>query len=91
METVIFKIDGKLKKAAQKRARLEGISLTDYYRSATKSFVDGQSNVGFVSEERFNAKTTREIRQALKEIKQGKGLSPAFSNAEEAINYLKSL
>lgn len=91
MDTVIFKIDKKLKEKAQKEAKKGGFSLSDYYRQATVSLVEGQSRVGFVQEEKFNAKTAREIRQALKEIKQGKGLSPGFDNVEDAINYLKNL
>jgi len=34
-------------------------------------------------EERFNAKTAREIRAAIKDIKAGRNLSPAFSTVEE--------
>jgi transcription elongation GreA/GreB family factor len=40
-------------------------------------------------EENFNAKTQREINRALKEIEEGKGLSPLFSNARDAITWLK--
>ena len=47
---VIFKIDDKLKKAAQKRAAKEGITLSDFYKSATKSFVEGKVNIGITSE-----------------------------------------
>ncbi len=42
----MFKIEDKLKKAAQKRAKNEGITLSDFYQSATKSFVEGRINVG---------------------------------------------
>ena len=38
---VIFKMDKKLKEAAQAKAKKEGISLADLYKSATKSYVDG--------------------------------------------------
>jgi len=43
---IMFKIEDKLKKAAQKRAKKEGITLSDFYQSATKSFVEGRMNVG---------------------------------------------
>jgi hypothetical protein len=43
---IMFKIEDKLKKAAQKRARKEGITLSDFYQSATKSFVEGRMSVG---------------------------------------------
>lgn len=48
---IMFKIDDKLKKAAQKKAKEEGITLSDFYQSATKSFVDGKMTVGVVFEE----------------------------------------
>ena len=43
---IMFKIEDKLKKAARKRAKKEGITLSDFYQSATKSFVEGRMNVG---------------------------------------------
>ncbi len=46
----MFKIEGKLKKAAQKRAKKEGITLSDLYQFATRSFVDGRLNVGLTME-----------------------------------------
>lgn len=41
--------------------------------------------------ENFNASTQKMIKRELKEIKEGKNLSPAFTNAKDAIDYLKSL
>ena len=43
---IMFKIDSKIKKAAQKKAKKEGITLSDFYQSATKSFVEGRINIG---------------------------------------------
>lgn len=91
MDTVIFKIDKKLKLAAQKKARIRGISLTDFYKSATQSFVGGELDMGIIIRPQLNAKTVRELKKISKDIKKGKNLSPAFNNAEDAINYLKSL
>ncbi len=48
---IMFKIEDKLKKAAQKRAKKEGITLSDFYQSATKSFVEGRMNMGITIEE----------------------------------------
>ena len=45
---VIFKIDEKLKKAAQAKAKREGISLADLYKYITKSYVDGAIGVGLI-------------------------------------------
>ena len=88
MDTVIFKIDKKLKERAQKQAKKGGFSLSDYYRSVTISLAEGKSTIGLIQEEHFNTKTAREIRQALKDIKEGKNLSPAFKTVEEMKKYL---
>jgi len=87
---VIFKVDKKMKERAQKQAKIGGFSLSDYFRFTTKSLAEGKTAVSFVQEEKFNAKTAREIRQALKDIKEGKNLSPAFKTVEEMKKYLMS-
>ena len=89
MDTVIFKIDKKLKQAAQKRAKAKGISLTDFYKSATQSFVGGKLDVGLIIQPQFNAKTLRELTKISQDIKERKNLSPRFTNAHDAIEYLK--
>jgi len=92
MDTVTIKIDKKIKKVAQEQAKRQGISVASLFASKiTTFFTPTYSNNDYRPDEKFNAKTAREIRQALKEIKQGKGLSPGFDNARDAINYLKSL
>ena len=88
---VIFKIDKKLKKRAMREAKNKGIALSDVLKMATKAFADGELNVGLVREEKFNAKTRKEIESALRDIKAGRNLSPSFDNAKDAINYLKNL
>ena len=90
---VIFKIDNKLKIAAQKKAKKEGISLSDVYKSATQSFIDGSFNVGlfYYGTVTPNAKTARELRQSDRDIKSGRGLSPVFTDTKKAIEYLHSL
>ncbi len=89
MDTVIFKIDKKLKQAAQKQAKKGGFSLSDYYRSVTIPLAEGKSRIGLIREEQLNAKTVRELLKISKDIKEGKNLSPVFDNVEDAINYLK--
>jgi hypothetical protein len=92
MDTIIFKIDKKLKEKAQKQAKKGGFSLTDYYRNVTVPLAEGKVTMGVIpqKEEKFNAKTAREMRQALKDIKEGKNLSPAFKTIEEMKKYLMS-
>ena len=90
---VIFKIDEKLKKAAQVKAKKQGISLSDFYKSATRSFVAGTSNaeVVFYPTITPNAKTGKELLRARKEIKAGIGLSPVFHSTEEMDRHLDNL
>ena len=88
---VIFKIDKKLKAQAMKKAQKEGLPFGVVLKLATKAFVDGNLNVGLVKEERFNAKTAREIDQAIKDIKAGRNLSPVFTSAKEMDEHLSKL
>jgi len=74
-----------------KRAQTEGIPLSSILKLATKAFADGQLNIGLVEKEEFNQKTRKMLTRELKEIEQGKNLSPKFDNAKDAIAYLKSL
>ncbi len=86
---VIFKIDRKIKDQAMKKARGEGIAFASVLKLATKAFISGDLDIALVEKEEFNLKTRREIRQAMKDIAHGKNLSPAFNNANDAIEYLK--
>ena len=48
---IMFKIEDKLKKAVQKKAKEEGITISDFFKSAAKSFVEGRMKVGIILEE----------------------------------------
>lgn len=87
---VIFNIDQKLKGHAMKKARSEGMPFASVLKLATKAYVDGEFDIGIISNQPFNQKTRHEISQALSDIKIGKGLSPRFKNAREVMAYLKS-
>lgn len=88
---VIFNIDQKLKVSAMKKAQREGMPFASVLKLATKAYVDGQFDIGIISNQHFNQKTSREISQALKDIEAGRGLSPRFKNAREAMAYLKTV
>ena len=90
METVIFKVEGKIKNKAQKQAKASGFSLSDYYRRATYSLANGEVTMEIVNRPRLNAKTRRELIKISKDAREGKNLSPVFSNIEDAINYLEN-
>ena len=90
---IIFKIDSKLKKAAQAKAKKAGISLSQVYKSATKSFIEGELDVGLVYYGTLtpNAKTGKELLQARKDFEQGKNMSPAFTDMKKMDEYLRNL
>jgi len=87
---IIFRIDKKVKDKAMKKAEREGVPFASVLKFATKAYADNQLNVGIFPEERFNAKTRRELDRALKDIREGKDISPMFQTAEAAIAYLKA-
>jgi len=87
---VIFKIDKKLKEKAMAKAQHDGIAFASVLKFATKAFVDGDFTLGLVGGEKFNAKTGREVKSALKNISQEKNISPGFTSAKDAIKFLKA-
>lgn len=87
---VIFKVDKKLKQEALKKAQKEGMAFSTVLKLATKAYVEGELGISLTQPEEFNAATRKELRQALKDIKAGRNLSPGFDNVEDAIKYLKS-
>ena len=87
---VIFNLDKKLKDQAMKKAQGQGLPFGAILKLATKAYVEGTLDVGFVSNEEFNPPTRKSIDKALKDIKEGKNLSSDFKSAKEAIAYLKS-
>ena len=73
------------------KAQNEGIPFASILKLATKAFVENQLNVGLVGKEEFNLRTRKMIARELKDIEKGKNMSPGFSNAKDAIAYLKKL
>ena len=89
MDTVIFKIDKKLKAKAQKQAKKGGFSLSDYYRHATVSLAEGESVVGIIDRPKLKNKVIRELLKISKDIKEGKNISPTFTSVEEMKKFLE--
>lgn len=87
---VIFKIDKKLKEKAMAKAQHQGIAFASVLKLATKAFVEGDLALGLVGSEKFNAKTAREVKRALKDISRGKNLSSGFTSTKDAIKFLKA-
>ena len=76
---VIFNVDSALKEKAMKKAKREGIPFSVVLNMAVKEFVADRMHVGLIGD--FNAKTSRDIRSAIRDIKKNghKNLSPKFS------------
>ncbi|OGJ08257.1 hypothetical protein A3I95_03120 [Candidatus Nomurabacteria bacterium RIFCSPLOWO2_02_FULL_44_12] len=55
----MFKIDAKVKKVAQKKAKLLGIALSDFLQSATRDFATGRFTMGI--QENWNSKAKRSL------------------------------
>jgi len=85
---VVFKVDPKIKAKAMRRAKHDGVPFASVLKMMTEAFAEGEYSVKLVKEEKFNAKTARELRSALKDIEKGKDLSPAFTNMNDAIRWL---
>lgn len=85
---VIFTIDSQIKEHAMKQARRDGVPFSTVLKLAAKAYADGKLRLTVSDVPSFNETTRKEIEQALKDIKKGKNLSPAFTSAEDAIVYL---
>lgn len=88
---VIFKIDKKLKEKAMRKSRNEGIAFSSVLKLATKAFVKGDLGISIAPKRELNEKTKKILERALKNIKEGKNISPGFNNAKDAIVYLRSI
>ena len=83
---VIFNVDKKVKEKAMKQAKIQGITISDYLSMSLADFASGKKKVEIV--EQVNDKTLRRLKRAFADAKAGKNLSPAFTNVEDALNWL---
>ncbi|OJI06562.1 hypothetical protein BK004_02885 [bacterium CG10_46_32] len=91
MSQIVFNIDAKLKEKAMRRARKAGVPFSSVLKFATAAYAEGRLDVGMAEPERFNAKTRKEIEEALEDSKCGRNLSPVFRSAKEMDDYLDKL
>lgn len=85
---MIFNVDSKIKERAMKQAQQDGVPFSIVLKLATKAYADGRLRLSISDVPSFNEATRKEIKQALEDIKRGKNLSPAFTNARDAVAYL---
>jgi antitoxin component of RelBE/YafQ-DinJ toxin-antitoxin module len=86
---VIVNVDSLLKAKAMKKAKREGIPFSSVIKMAIKAFVDDRFDVGLIGN--LNTKTSRELRQALRDIDKGKNLSPVLHTVDEMRKYLDNV
>lgn len=87
---VVFKVDSKIKAQAMRRAKREGVAFAAVLKLATKAFAEGRFSIDIQSNERFNAKTARELRVALRDADKGKN-TLSFRTSKAMDDYLLSL
>ena len=87
---VVFKVDPKVKAKAMKRAKREGIPFAVVLKLLSRAFAEGRLSIDVTKPERFNAKTEKELKTALRDIEKGKNIV-SFKNAKEMDEYLLSL
>lgn len=87
---VIFKIDPKIKRAAIRKAKNEGITFSSMLKFATRAYVNDQLQVGLIyGTETPNAKTARLLNRIDKDTKAGRNLSGPYHTAEDFVSNLK--
>lgn len=85
---VIFNADTKVKAKAMANAKKQGVTLSYFLSQALFEIASGAKKVKVV--ERVNDKTLKRLKKDYEEIKAGKGLSPTFTNAKDALAWLYS-
>ena len=89
MKTVInIKIDKGIKEKAQKVAKDLGIPLGTVIKNYLNDFIE-EERVVFANHPTPNTQTRKRLNAALKDVREGKNLSPILNNAQAAIDYLK--
>ena len=59
---IMFKIDSKLKKAVQKKAKERGITLSDIFQSTARDFAKGKITIGLkTNEENWQRKSQKNL------------------------------
>ncbi len=86
---VVFNVDVKVKARAMSRARREGIPFASVLKLATKAYADERLSVGVDQSERFNVKTARAVKAAMRDIRAGKNVI-TFKSGKEMDEFLLS-
>jgi len=85
--TTSIKLDKQTKEDAAKLAKELGLSLSSIINATLKDFVR-ERRVEFRLQPELNEKTKKKLLEIEQDIKEGKNLSPAFTNVEDMMDYL---
>ena len=89
MKTVInIKADKEVKEKAQGVAQELGFPLSTIINAYLKQFIRTKE-VHFFVEGKLKPAVKKRLDRIQKDVREGKNLSPAFNNVEDAISYLK--
>lgn len=91
MITVIhLKANKEVKENAQKLAKELGLSLSDVINASLRNFIRTRTVV-FTDIPTITPQFEKKLDRIVKDIKEGKNLSPTFTNMKDATDYLDSL
>lgn len=90
MKTVLnVKTDKEVKEKAQQLAKYLGIPLSTVVNAQLKAFIE-TGEFTLKREPSLRPEVIKQLEKQIKESKKGKQVSPAFSQADEAIAWLRS-
>ena len=90
MKTVLnVKLDPKLKKEAQEAAKAIGLPISTVVAASLREFVRTRS-ITISDEPKLRPEVEKELLRLSKNAREGKDLSPAFDNLEDAFAWLDS-
>lgn len=86
---LIVKTDKEVKIRAQKTAKELGLPLSTLINAYLKQFIVTKE-AHFSIQEELKPEAKRRLDRLMKEVREGKNLSPTFDSVEEAVRYLNS-
>ena len=89
--TLHIKTDKKVKERAEKLAKDNGITLTALINLSLRQTINFGKIALYAETENLepNEGTKKILREALKDVRAGKNLSPRFASAEQAFDWLR--
>lgn len=84
---VIFNLPMTVKKAAARRAKSEGMTLSAVLQRSAAAYSTGEISIH--ATEKLRPAVVRSLKKASEDYKRGINMSPAFDNAEDAHAYLE--